>query len=171
MTKNELKIMAENALAEFSGTFMQLDEQKAFEKPGDKWSAAEQLQHLNLSVRPLKLAFTLPGFALRWLFGKANRESRTYDEIRSAYKARLADGAKSSKPYIPKPIKTGRNKIQLVENFNKTHRQFILKFNTWSETQLDTYILPHPLLGKITLREMICFTIIHIHHHNESIKN
>jgi hypothetical protein len=33
------------------------------------------------------------------------------------------------------------------------------------EAQLDQYLVPHPLLGKITLRELGYFTIYHTQHH------
>jgi hypothetical protein len=31
--------------------------------------------------------------------------------------------------------------------------------------------LPHPLLGKLTLREMIYFTIYHVQHHHKLVQN
>jgi len=40
----------------------------------------------------------------------------------------------------------------------------------WKEPQLDQYIAPHPLLGKITLRELCYFTIYHTKHHLNIIK-
>jgi hypothetical protein len=40
----------------------------------------------------------------------------------------------------------------------------------FSEKDLDTLILPHPLLGKVTLREMLYFTIYHVQHHVEQVK-
>jgi hypothetical protein len=35
----------------------------------------------------------------------------------------------------------------------------------FTEDDLERYILPHPLLGKITLREMMYFTAYHVEHH------
>ncbi len=45
------------------------------------------------------------------------------------------------------------------------------KVDTCSKGQLDTFILPHPLLGKVTLREMLYSTIYHVQHHQKQIKN
>ena len=39
------------------------------------------------------------------------------------------------------------------------------------EEDLDRYLAPHPLLGKITLRELAYFTIYHTHHHLQIIKD
>jgi hypothetical protein len=34
---------------------------------------------------------------------------------------------------------------------------------------LDLLILPHPLLGKLTLREMLYFTLYHVEHHEKQV--
>ena len=31
----------------------------------------------------------------------------------------------------------------------------------WDEKELDEYYLPHPILGKLTVREILFFTIYH----------
>jgi hypothetical protein len=40
----------------------------------------------------------------------------------------------------------------------------------WSERDLDRILLPHPLLGKLTTREMLFFTLYHDRHHVEAAK-
>ena len=40
----------------------------------------------------------------------------------------------------------------------------------WSESALDRYRLPHPLLGKLTVREMLLFTFYHHEHHANTVK-
>ena len=35
----------------------------------------------------------------------------------------------------------------------------------WSESDLDTYVLPHPLLENLTSREMLFFTLCHNQRH------
>src|SRR5579859_3509649 len=41
---------------------------------------------------------------------------------------------------------------------------------TWSEIDLDRYRLPHPLLGKLTVREMLFFTVQHLAHHASKVE-
>ena len=38
-----------------------------------------------------------------------------------------------------------------------------------SQADLDRYRLPHPLLGKLTVREMLFFTVYHNYHHVRSV--
>ena len=35
---------------------------------------------------------------------------------------------------------------------------------------LDAVLLPHPLLGKLTVREMLFFTVYHVQHHRALVE-
>lgn len=126
-----------------------------------KWSPAQQADHLYRSIRPVNLAFALPEFVLRLLFGRANRPSRSYDEVVEKYKRKLAEGGRASGVFLPgsPPLSTSRSRIQHVA------RQLTNRVGRCSEEKLDRLLLPHPLLGKLTLREMIYFTAYHAEHH------
>jgi len=39
----------------------------------------------------------------------------------------------------------------------------------WDEAALDRYQLPHPILGKLTVREMLYFTLYHLGHHAQIV--
>lgn len=138
--------------------------------PNGKWSAAQNLDHLIRSIKPLQLAYRLPKFALLILFGKTNRPSRTYDELVTKYKTKLTAGGKASGPFIP-PFISFEKKEVLIRKYREHKQKLIAKIEKQEEKDLDTYILPHPLLGKVTLREMLFFTIHHNEHHLELLKN
>jgi hypothetical protein len=40
--------------------------------------------------------------------------------------------------------------------------------NNWKDADMDRYSLPHPLLGTITVREILFFTIYHSMRHMSS---
>ncbi len=171
MTKIELTKLVAESIDSCSRSFRMLDDVKAYEKNSEKWSRAEHMQHLVLAVRPLVLAYGLPGFILRMMFGKSNRPSRQYEALKMKYEQKLKEGGKASAPFVPKSQKTESDKNLLIENFNSIHTKLLRRLDGWSEDSLDKYILPHPLLGKLTLREMIYFTNFHIRHHEKAIKN
>jgi hypothetical protein len=52
-----------------------------------------------------------------------------------------------------------------IRLFNK------LKINYDTEIQLDSFRLPHPILGKATLGEFAIFTFFHTLHHFEVLKS
>lgn len=135
--------------------------------PG-KWSPAQQAEHLVKSVRPVTLAFSLPKFVLPLIFGRANRQSRTYDDLIAKYKAKLAAGGTASKPFVPG---IPENPAAVYAELEKTVASLCNRMESFSEEQLDTLILPHPLLGKLTLREMLYFTAYHAQHHQQLIES
>jgi hypothetical protein len=148
----------------FTDYIVPLNEEQFVSTANGKWSAGQNLDHLIRAIRPLQLAYGLPKFVLTILFGRTNRPSRTYDELVTKYKAKLAAGGKASRPFIPPTINFER-KNELIKKYEEQKQKLIIKIEKQSETDLDKYILPHPLLGKVTLREMLYFTIHHNEHH------
>ena len=138
--------------------------------PNGKWSAGQNLDHLIRAIKPLQPAYGLPKIALRIMFGKTNRPSKTFDELVAKYKAKLAAGGRASGPFIP-PFISFEKKDVLIRKYTEQKQKLIAKIERQSEKELDAYILPHPLLGKVTLREMLYFTIHHNEHHLELLKN
>ena len=41
------------------------------------------------------------------------------------------------------------------------------KTNRWKDKSLDTLLIPHPLMGRMTVREIIMWTAHHTEHHTE----
>jgi hypothetical protein len=139
-----------------------------YSKNKEKWSAGQQLQHIYLSVRPVNMALLLPKFFVRLLFGKPRRK-RTYDELVAAYHRALSNGGKASSAYIPNSIAIGQ-KQKLITDVTTVVASLNTKIDTFSEEDLDNYILPHPLIGRTTIREMLYFTIYHVQHHHKAVR-
>lgn len=135
----------------------------------EKWSPAQQLDHLCKSVNPLLLAYTLPRFILAIIFGKSIRESKTYEALVQKYQDKLQKGAVATGRFIP-PTITINQKDALIQKLQKDLAKLNQKIENWQEEDLDKYVLPHPLLGKVTAREMLYFTIYHVQHHTNLIK-
>lgn len=154
----------------FNEYIASLNKERFEVSPNEKWSAGQNPDHLIRAIKPLQVAYSLPKFALAILFGKANRPSRTYNELVIKYKSKLAAGGKASKQFIP-PAVSYENKDALIEKYDKHKQKLVTKIEKQSEADLDKYILPHPLLGKLTLREMLYFTIHHNMHHLELLKS
>ncbi len=139
-----------------------------FRKPDSKWSAADNVEHLVLSVKPLNLAFRLPKFILLY-FGKPNRPIRTYNELVKKYLEKLNSGGRATSAFVPKS--NYQDKRLLLENFKDMNQDFIKSLTKWNDADLDRYLIPHPLLGKLYVREMLYFTIYHTQHHLKAIES
>lgn len=133
-----------------------------------KWSAGQHLDHIIRAINPITIALFFPQFLIKLFFGKANRPSKTYEELVQKYNAKLALGGVASGRFVPKTI-TIDKKDNLHKRILKEVDILTLQINDCTENELDTMIFPHPLLGKITLREMMYFTIHHVEHHQNLI--
>ena len=146
-----------------------LGEKEFTRSTNGKWTAGQQLQHILLAVKPLNQALYLPPFMLRLLFGKANRPSKSFDGLVQKYKAKLEQGGRASGRFVPKAVVI-QQRAPIAARLQKSVQLLSRQVVGFSEDQLDSIILPHPLLGKVTLREMIYFTIYHVQHHHEATK-
>ncbi|NOT74733.1 MAG: DinB family protein [Cyclobacteriaceae bacterium] len=166
MKKTELQERLISNHSSFTGFVRNLSDVIANHSMPGKWTPLQQLSHIEKSVSPVKLAFSLPKFLLSLIFGKSNRSSRTYDELISRYKEKLQAGGKSTTRFLPDP---SCDRVNLNDAVDKHVKALCSKIDRFSEAELDRFILPHPLLGKLTLREMIYFTIYHVEHHHSQI--
>jgi len=170
MTKTEIITAAENIFTQFTDTCNSMDGALLFEKTGEKWSAAENMQHLIVSTNMTTLAYRLPKFIVRLVGGKPNRPSRSYDELKEKYYKKLADGGRASGRFVPKPIEIRYGKEKIMHNWQNATAAFLLALSkNRTEHDLDRYLAKHPLLGRITLRELCYFTIFHTEHHLQAI--
>ena len=171
LTIDEIRQELKKAGIAFNDYCSSLPDTAFFYQPPGKWSPAQQVKHLIEATNMARLVFALPKLIVRWYAGKPNRSSRTYDQLVDKYKSKLEQGGKASGRYIPKPISASYGKQKLLTGFEHSmnRMQQAIKRN-WKEPQPDQYIAPHPLLGKITLRELGYFTIHHTYHHLENIK-
>jgi hypothetical protein len=164
------KLLQQNYLQVIS-QIQQLNDQQLLHAPPEKWNAIQQLDHLIKSIAPVKMAFGIPRFILSWRFGVANRPSRTYDALVDRYHIKLQAGGRASGNFVPPAAIDPSQKEVLLGKLEKLSTQLASKTIRYNESALDKYILPHPLLGKITLREMLYFTAYHASHHGKSIQH
>ena len=139
-----------------------------FQPQALKWSPAEHVRHLHKSVRPLVKALTVPRIVLRLRFGRSRRRSRLFGDIRERYLARLGKGygvnryAPSARP-LPSDARAWR--AEIMRNWTASVNALAARVDRWRDGALDRYQLPHPLMGKLTVREMMFFTVYHNAHH------
>src|SRR4249919_1716851 len=101
MNKQEIINALKSRHQVFADYILQLPEDEFLQKLPGKWSAGQQLDHIFRAVSPVTLAFGLPSFVLKLFFGKSNRTGRSYDELVTKYKSKLAAGGVASGRYIP----------------------------------------------------------------------
>ena len=135
----------------------------------NKWTPAENISHLITATKITALPFRLPKFVPLLLYGRGKGVSRTYVEVVATYESKLASGAKATGVYVP--AKTIFEQEKLCTEMLKQGDKLVQAItNKWTEEQLDNYQVKHPILGKLTMRELAYFTIYHNIHHMETIR-
>lgn len=170
-TKTELVEGLQSVIRECRQFIQAEDIQKLSVKPDPAvWSPIEELVHLIKSMQPVGLALGLPRLMPRVMFGSTKQGSKTYETIIQEYKGKLSQGAKASKSFSPSTTTKQYDKQKLLNQWDKIGQQLIHRVSACSDQDLDKYRLPHPILGKLTFREMLFFTHFHIGFHIESMQ-
>ena len=141
-----------------------------FRPQGEFWSPAQHLDHLVRSVKPLIKALGLPRFVLGTMFGKA-ASSRETGEVVAGYLEKLAGGAGAGGRYLPAAAEHETRAAQeaLIELWRKKGSELGRALEGWKDADLDRYQLPHPLIGNLTVREMVAWSLYHGEHHRARI--
>lgn len=168
MQKTDIQTLLNNSFADFSAFIETLSDHRFIVSPEGKWSAAQQLDHLIRSAKPVNTALGMPRFFLRW-FGKPAAPSRSFEEIRENYRGLLKNGAVTTRPYIPH-VSEADQKQPLLKQFEQQKNKMLQLIDQWSEQELDRYQGPHPLMGKLTVREILYFTAYHNYHHLHTLQ-
>jgi hypothetical protein len=124
------------------------------------------------STRPVVLALALPRLMLRLRFGKPRHPSCTYAALKARYFERLAAGGSAGR-FAPSPrveVDQAAARSRILSELDDVSRALGRSIGEWPDAALDRYQLPHPLLGDLTLREMLFFTLYHHEHHMENVK-
>lgn len=134
-----------------------------------KWTAGQQQAHIVLCVKPLVQVFSMDKEAIAQMFGRSDRSSRTYDALFADYLQKLNEGGKAPGRFVPEPVSADQQKL-LNEKLDKLVKELCAKIETFTEEELDGLFIPHPLLGNLTLREMLYNAICHVEHHHAAAK-
>ena len=148
------------------------DEEKWETGPVGKWTTGQQTLHLLQSIKPLNNALSMPKFMLKYKFGNANRDVRDYETITKRYQERLLD-AKGKTFKRSQNMKAPRldEKEYILNRLQVENKKLQYKTRKISDKNLDTLILPHPLMGKMPIREIIMWSAYHVEHHTQTLEN
>lgn len=171
MKKVEIKNLLEKRYSNFAEYISSLSKEEFLFTYQSKWSAGQQIKHVVLCVKPLVQVFGMPKMTIEQKFGVTESTSRTYDELLVIYLQKLKKGGKAPNQYVPDGVLENK-KSELIKTLQELLEKLKSEIDVFSEKELDTLCVPHPLLGNISLREMLLNAIYHVEHHqNQTKKN
>ncbi|MBC7848848.1 MAG: DinB family protein [Chitinophagaceae bacterium] len=145
-----------------------LDETQFMRSEGGKWTAGQQICHLFLCLQTISNALVSKQSIVH-KFGTLERSLMNYDQVVAIYKEGLANGGKAQDRFLPPPVSVDER--FLVRNSVRGMLQLLqLQLQNFSDEELDTIVLPHPFLGRLSIRELIYLMTFHATHHLEQIR-
>lgn len=170
-TRSEIQATLLAQLTRLRAFYSQLSEDVFFKRPPVGWSPAGNVRHLINATVALLIGLYVPRLFLRILFGKNDQPSRRTSLIRDEYLAHLDAGATAGL-YTPLPVPRVRSAGQerLLNRLEKISLYLSRRLESFSEEELDRLRLPHPILGRRSIREMLLFQILHNEHHTGKVR-
>ena len=171
-TKEQLLKGLEDLWAQTTQVISNTDPEKFLAKPqADKWSVGEEFDHMLKTSAAYCSMLKRSHWALKWKFGRPNRPVRNYEQTLERYNQRLANLPPGAGSPIPLDDAAGLKQLGMLRHWNSTGNKFQKRVKKWRDWQLDSTLLPHPMMGKVLVREMLYFVHFHNLHHLQSIKN
>jgi len=170
-TLPELKKALAEVIEQVTHLSTQTEDQKFFAPFGEKWSMAENLEHLILSNGATMKTLSYPIEKLNARFGKPERNSISDVALEKKYSAVVGQGKAKSTPTF-NPNQVGETtKEGLLKMWIGIGLGLQKNLQNWSNEDLDNAQIPHPILGNFTIREFLSFTIFHTDRHFQAMKN
>lgn len=119
------------------------------------------LIYLQQKISDLAKIMGYPKLFLKVLHGCYYGTSRNFDHLNLKFGKLLESAAEDE-------LKTDIGIIQkheadrFLRQLNDSKKRLIENSGKWDDGMMDHYRVPHPLLGKITLREMLYVTILEV---------
>lgn len=170
MNKSDLKnVLSEKFQMLYDYVLAQDADQFEVHHTPEKWSTGQHVDHLRKSTKALNFGLYMNPLVLWFKFGKINRTTRSYDEVKQLYEDKLGGGVRAPKKYTPKEI-TNDRKEEVMKWLGEERDRMLAFVDKKSEKQLNSYCIPHPVLGKMSFGEFIYWTAVHTEHHLNLIK-
>jgi hypothetical protein len=152
------------AIVEF---FSQLPDPQFFVGDPDHWGPAHHLLHLTRASASVEPALRSGALALH-----PTGHSRNYAEVRDAATASLGATPRNRLLEMGRTvvIEPGARRADVVHAFATASAQVRAAAATWTEDALDRHALTHPLIGLLTVREMMLFFVVHERHHLKLVR-
>ncbi len=163
MKKIEIKDQLLKVHAEFANFIAAQSEPNFSFATDGKWNAGQQLGHIVLSVAALNHAINNPKYLQPLAEMLPQRPPMDFGALVALYN-QLVTGAQAPPRFIPDSIQF-EQKEKLVQEMTNAIEELCNHMDDYSESDLDKLTLPHPRLGRLSIREMLFFTIHHAAHH------
>lgn len=166
MEKQELLNAFKDNHQKFTQFVDHLDPEKFVYTYHNKWSAGQQLKHVLLTLTPFPKILPSQSYIAE-KFGTIDRMTWNYETVLNNY---LKTERKAPAQFVPDGVITPDQKEEIIADIQHHIETITSLLSDYSEEALDALCIPHPLLGKLTIREMFYLMSYHPLHHLKQIE-
>jgi hypothetical protein len=168
MTQSELVQALEVRHQEVGDYFLSLSEATFLADTAPKWNPAQHLIHLTRANSRIAQGFQ----ARDALPNNDSGQAKSYEVVRETYIAALQQAPSEllEKNGAAVQVEANSSQQQILEAYRQAAIGLRQAIQTWTEADLDAKAMPHPLLGLLSVREMLEFALYHDLHHLEGVR-
>jgi DinB superfamily len=168
MTQTELVQALEAGHMEVSRYFSSLPEETFLADTAPKWNPAQHLIHLTRANSRIAQGFQ----ARDALPNNESGQAKSYEVVRETYLTALANAPSEllAKNGSAVQVEANSSHSQILAAYQQAGTNLRQGIQTWTEAELDAKAMPHPLLGLLSVREMLEFALYHDLHHLEGVR-
>jgi hypothetical protein len=151
--------------------YSSIPDEQFFSKPESGWSPLENIKHLNSAITVVAIFTRKELSFLLLLFGKGNSQN-TIPEVVKNYNDKLNSGSGAGvfTPFFSSTqIEKGRKESE-IKSLQSSIQTLIDVVRHWTDEELDKINILHPIMGIITVREMLYFNFYHLYHHSSKVQ-
>ncbi|HKQ57003.1 MAG TPA: hypothetical protein VJY35_03975 [Candidatus Eisenbacteria bacterium] len=144
-----------------------LPERVVLDGDSDHWGPAHHLVHLTMGSVALERGLRSGTLPLH-----STGRSRTYAEVRDAATASLTSTPKDKLLDMGRKVMVAPDArlADITVGFERASTALRAAASTWAEDVLDRHAVRHPLMGELTVREMLLFFVVHERHHLKLVR-
>ncbi len=171
MHKDEIADLLEEKYHRLLNWLEEQDNAKWICGPENKWTSGQHALHLLKSVKPLNDVLSMPRFLFKYTLGTTTAEIRDYDTVVSRYLEQLEEFKKNTtKPRKKISVPKIQDKRYILTRLQVESKKLQYKIRRISDLNLDTLVLPHPVMGKMPIREILMWTAYHAEYHTKQLQ-
>jgi uncharacterized damage-inducible protein DinB len=171
--KSELITALETQKLEFQSFLSSIPNKQFFDGSSEKWSIAHHLKHITSVINRIATGLLNPGALPK---REPATPSRDFATMHQTYLETLRNTPSETLRQLGSRVTLEERqdldayKTQMISSFADAVGNFNAALEGFDEASLEQLGMPHPLLGIISTREMVFFTVFHNTHHQNGIK-
>lgn len=166
-TKPEILAALEKNAQTIEAFFSTIPDPAFFDGDSDRWGPGHHLVHLTQASVAMERALRSRG-----LPEHPTAKSRSYAEVRDAAAATLTAAPREKLLAMGRivMIEGGARAPDILNAFVHASAQLREAATPWTEDEMDRDAVTHPLMGLLTVREMLLFFVVHERHHLRGVR-